>query len=90
MGSYNKKKKYAKSPAKVNKKIQIYIVRIVFNEYSTDVVVKKLAPAANSQRNEMDLKTLKLDSTEVARATVLELLVVHARKTRGKIMCAKL
>ena len=24
----------------------------VFNEYSTDVVVKKLAPAANSQRNE--------------------------------------
>ena len=25
---------------------------LVFNEYSTDVVVKKLAPAANSQRNE--------------------------------------
>ena len=24
----------------------------VFNEYSTDVVVKKLSPATNSQRNE--------------------------------------
>ena len=30
----------------------VVFLKIIFNEYSTDVVVKKLAPAANSQRNE--------------------------------------
>jgi len=54
----------------------------VFNEYSTDVFVKKLAPAANSQRNESLNNPVGSKNPKIrfyggiARVTVFELLVI--------------
>ena len=67
----------------------------IFNEYSTDVVVKKLAPAANSQRNEslnnsVGSKNPKIRFYGGSESNSFRIACGISQKTIAKVMCAKL